>query len=233
MPNFKHVILGHHTAGDIWTTGIHTNYSEDVDATHALFVGPFLDALFDATSGVQTHWSTDVHVDEVITYELADLTGRAIAAARSQEVQVGAATGDSPPPRDCVVIGLRTQRPGRAGRGRMYLPCAAVNYLTDGLLQPGPVAFFANAVGAAITALGAAGPLPVVWRPGIAPALGDPINSVTVSRVPGSQRRRSNKIAPAYATEPVVLAAAGQSQQAQRRQELRQAPSAAELQMQA
>jgi hypothetical protein len=201
MAIFRHVMGGPGAAGDVWTSRLHTIGTGTIDAAQAAWEA-FI-AQFPLVAGVSGFWPGEVQIDQASTYQLDPLTGKSTALRLGSASVAGTSTGDASPPRDCLVVGLRTAKPGPGGRGRMYLPLVARTSLeANGLIlssvQTSLAAFFANI----LNDMASSGFTPVVWRQGS--TTGDIITSVTISAVPGSQRRRSNKIAPRY--ESAVLA---------------------------
>lgn len=195
MAIYKHVMGGPGAAGDVWTSGLHTIGTGTIDAAHAAWE-TFVTG-FTGIAGVTPLWPTEVKIDTIATYLLDSGTGKSTALKLGAVSVIGTSAGEASPPRDCLVVGLRTPKPGPGGRGRMYLPLVAkTNLQANGLIlasvQTTIAAFAANA----LNDLNTAGFTPVVWRKGS--TIGDIITSVTVSAVPGNQRRRSNKIAPRY-----------------------------------
>lgn len=182
-------------AGDVWTTRLHTIGTGTVDAAQAAWQ-VFVSALT-GPSALTPLWPNEVRVDTAATYQLDPLTGKSTSLRLGSASVTGAATGDASPPRDCLVVGLRTAKPGPGGRGRLYLPLVArTNLEATGLILPSVQTTVAAHFAATLSDLNIAGFTPVVWRQGS--TTGDIITSVTISAVPGNQRRRSNKIAPRY-----------------------------------
>lgn len=195
MTVFKHVMGGPGAAGDVWTSGLHTIGSGTIDAAQTAWTA-FVNHVGGLT-GLGPIWPTEVAVATANTYSLDPTTGKSTALVLGSVTLAGTATGDASPPRDCLVIGLRTNKPGPGGRGRMYLPLINRSGLSStGLISPTNQTLIAGVLATGLEDLAAAGFVPSVWRPG-APT-GDTIHSVTVSAVPGNQRRRSNKISPQY-----------------------------------
>jgi hypothetical protein len=201
MTVFKHVMGGPGAAGDVWTSGLHTTGVLSVSAAQTAWVAFVADVA--GASGLGPLWPTEVSVATANTYTLDPTSGKATALVLGSVTAAGTAVGDASPPRDAVVIGLRTNKPGPAGRGRMYLPLVNRGALTaTGLITSTAQTTIAGAFAAALSDLATAGLLPVVWRPG-SPS-GDAIIGVTVSAVPGNQRRRSNKISPQYVSATIA-----------------------------
>jgi hypothetical protein len=211
MPIYKHSISGPGAAGDVWTSGVHSFHTiSNVGEAHAQWETAAA-AIFGG-AGVRTYWAPGTTANELATYQLEPTTGRATAVLRSSIAIAGISAGAQGPPRDCVVVGLRTVVPGARGRGRMYLPGVALSHLTaDGLIVDAVRQAIADHFGSGLFAMEVASYIPGIWAaphaagPGGVPpevfGAGDSIiglTSVSVSAVPGTQRRRSNKIPAGY-----------------------------------
>lgn len=171
-----------------------------------------------ALADIHTAWSTlvasmfsgaygglltvDQLVDQVITDALDPVTGKNTAQARSAVTYKGSLAAEPvTPQRSSIVFGLRTALPTRAGRGRMYWPGPAGSKLTNtGELASAD----ANTIAAELaTALGtfSATSTPVIYHR--ASKTSTTVTQVTVGLVLGSQRRRTNKVSPSYASANV------------------------------
>lgn len=198
MTILKHVLGGPQSAGDQWTSGFHSfGANLTAAAAHALLSA----AVNTAIGGTQLaqYLAPTTRITDLTTYVLDEVTGKAIDVARSAVNIVGTSAGAQAPPRAATVIGLRTNRPGPRGRGRMYLPAPALsNFDANGLITAGA----RNGIGGAMSSLMAQcrsrGLDPGLFdRSGLNPEI-VPFHQVTVGAVAGSQRRRTNKIPPGY-----------------------------------
>lgn len=128
------------------------------------------------------------------TCHLGSTSGESFAVLSTTTPGVGGAALQSPTPNVAALIRKQTDRGGRRGRGRMYLPWFANE--TD-LDEAGVIATTrANTLTSAFTAWVAAHlsndvPLAVLHEPGISPT-GDPsmVLSMFCDRVVATQRRR-------------------------------------------
>jgi hypothetical protein len=91
------------------------------------------------------------------------------------------------------ILKLQTDTPGRAGRGRVYIPAPSNGFLTTGLIDT-DLDYF---LGTALTNLrtrflfsSGVGPLAILVAPRNNPADYKKVTSLTFSRFPGIQRRR-------------------------------------------
>jgi hypothetical protein len=143
----------------------------------------------------------DVTITELATDSLDPLTGRNTAQVKSAVALAGTGTGATLPPRDCVVVGLRTALPTKSGRGRMFWPCVDAGHLTPtGLLVGTDATTLSNAFGNAMTTLKVTAQ-PVVWHQKTRNF--DTVLYITVGTVLGTQRRRTNRVFNSYATKTI------------------------------
>jgi hypothetical protein len=143
----------------------------------------------------------DVTITELVTDALDAATGKNTAQTKSAVALVGTGAGATTSPRDCVVVGLRTALPTRAGRGRMYWPAPDATHLTPtGMLIGGDASALAIAFGNAMTTLKTS-TIPVVWHQNTKTY--DNVTYVTVGSIIGTQRRRTNRVFNAYATKTI------------------------------
>jgi hypothetical protein len=195
MAIYKHVMSGPGAAGDVWTVGLHSSGVGTLAAAHSAFQA-FITSLT-GPSAIGPVWTLATQIQELVSYTLNPATGRATAKVQSSVSVGGTSTGGQPDPRSCVVVGLRSTVPGPSGRGRMYFPAPSLDNLTaDGLIEEACRTTIAGSIAAGLGDMGGSGFVPVVWS--VSNPAGSPIQSVTVSQVPGTQRSRSNKIPNAY-----------------------------------
>lgn len=201
MAIYKHVLGGPGVAGDQWVSGLHSSGTGTQSAAHAAFAA-FVTSAFGASATAQ-YWPEGTSIGELITYTLNTVDGKATSVVRSSVSINGAGSALAPAPRDTLTIGLRTATPGPRGRGRMFLPGVALDNLTpEGLHEDAVKTAIAGYVGSALATMRGAGFSPVIWQ--IPSSTGLPVTGVTISAVPGTQRRRSNKISPDYAVASVA-----------------------------
>lgn len=198
MTTFRHRVTGPGSAGDIWVTTLHSSSANTLASVHTAwttFVNSFLSGTLDAM------WNTHVSATQTITDQLDPLTGKNVAQAVSAITQTGTGAGGSVSPRNCLVIGLRTTLPTKAGRGRMYWPSPDdSHYATTGKFVDADMATIANGFGTALTTFKATS-TPVIYHR--ASRTFDTVTSCTVGDIPGTQRRRTNKVTNTYATHAV------------------------------
>jgi hypothetical protein len=203
MAFFKHVVAGPQEPGDFWSTSFHSTGTLAIANAHAQFA-LWVAAVFGDTALVSAY-PVGFKVRDLTTYTVSELDGKATGVVRSGTVIDGTGTGKDLPPRDCLVLGLRTAAPGGRGRGRMYLPALDANSLdVNGVWLPSVLTTVLGVISTGFQDLIAAGVTPAVWSSvGNVPPVqyqAIPVTGFTMSVVPGSQRRRSNKIQPQYTT---------------------------------
>jgi hypothetical protein len=189
---------------------MHSQGAGSLSTVHAAwtsFVNGFI------TSVLGPMWPNEVGATQTITDQL-DANGlHNVAQLTSAISGAGSGAGGTLSPRSCVVIGLRSSVPTKAGRGRMYWPAPDSTHL----LGTGNL----NSTDAAAISTGFATRLatfkltsqPVVLHRGYdklndvpvtpVPSTWDNVVSVTVGVVLGTQRRRTNRVANAYASTGV------------------------------
>lgn len=198
MPVFRHRVTGPGSAGDIWVSTLHSNSAGSLAAVHTAWT-TLINTFITGTMGAL--WNTHQSATETITDQLDPVTGKNVAQASSAISLVGTGSGGSVSPRTCMVIGLRTALPTRAGRGRMYWPSPDDGHFqTSGVYASADVTTVANGFATALTTFKATA-TPVVFHRKTLTF--DTITNTSVGVIPGTQRRRTNKVAQSYATHTV------------------------------
>src|SRR5574337_1274022 len=119
MTIFRHRISGPGPAGDIWVNTMHSSSNATLAQAHAAWVA--LIGKFYATV-MEPLWSTQVEATACETDQLDPATGKNVGQIQSDLTIKGTGTGLQLPQRMAVVVGLRTNLPTRAGRGRVFVP---------------------------------------------------------------------------------------------------------------
>jgi len=136
-------------------------------------------------------WNTHMSATSVTTDQLDPLTFKNVAQATTAITEVGTGTGGTPSPRNCLVIGLRTAVPTKAGRGRMYWPSPDdSHYTSSGLFSTTDTATIATAFASGLTGFRSSA-TPIIFHRRLGTF--DSITTVTVGDIPGTQKRRTNK----------------------------------------
>lgn len=195
MPTFRHRASGPGTAGDVWTVTMHSTSSDSLSNVHTAWQTAVADFL-GTTLG--PYWASQQECNSLQTDQLDPSTGKNVAQANSTVSLKGTGEGNAIDPRSSVVTGLRTATPTRAGRGRMYWPAVQDTSLTaDGLISAAVCTAIAAGLADALGTM-ATTAQPVIYHAELRTTTA--ITSVTVGQVLGTQRRRTNKVAPSYAS---------------------------------
>jgi len=208
MTIYRHRVTGPGSAGDTWTTTLHSQGAASLATVHAAFQ-TLVTGFIGTTLGAM--WPNETSATQVITDQL-DANGlHNVGQLSSTITAVGTGTGGTLSPRTCLVIGLRTAVPTKAGRGRMFWPAPDVTHLTGaGQLQSADATTLSNAFAARLTTFKATSQ-PVVLHRGhdartvggipepLVPSTFDNITTVTIGIILGTQRRRTNRVTNAYA----------------------------------
>lgn len=198
MTVFRHRVTGPGAAGDIWVSTMHSSSANTLASVHTAWT-TFINTFCSGTMNAM--WNTHVSATETITDQLDPITGKNVAQALSGISQVGTGTGGSVSPRVCMVIGLRTALPTRAGRGRMYwVSPDDSHYATTGKFVDADATTINTAFATALTTFKATS-TPVIYHR--TSHTFDVVTTTTIGDVPGTQRRRTNKVAQTYASHAV------------------------------
>jgi hypothetical protein len=206
MTVYLHRYNGVLPAGDIFSFGWHgtTTLSLSLSHNNALtWESTFWEGGGGAV-GYNTVLVPGVNLQNVTTYQLDTVFPyRTVAVASSDFTDPGLSVANSLPQDVSVVVSLRTDTPGRTGRGRIYLPAPDVTTLTaNGELK---TATQTNVAFAAQTAFGLvvlAGEVPVIFSRST--GLAKDIIRVGVGTVFDRQSRRVNKVATVRDFLPVI-----------------------------
>ena len=203
MSIFRHRITGPGPEGDIWTTGLYSDGSASIATAHAAWK-TFSDAFFG--SDMAGIWPTATQATEIITDQLDADGHHNVAQERTTVDYKGLGEGLQLPQRSAVVVGLRTALPTRAGRGRMYVPAPdSTSLVSTGLLSQTVADSISGSAATALATMTAVVQVVIAHRD---PATGGissttPVTYVTVGQVLGTQRRRTNKVANNYQSNPL------------------------------
>ena len=198
MTIYRHRVTGPGSAGDIWVSTLHSSSANTLASVHTAWT-TFVNSFCSGTMNAM--WNTHMSATETITDQLDPVTGKNVAQSISSITQVGTGAGGTPSPRVCIVVGLRTALPTRAGRGRMYWPAPDDgHFATTGKFVDADCTTIATGFATALTTFKATA-TPVVFHR--SHLTFDTITNVTVGDIPGTQRRRTNKDTQVYATHTV------------------------------
>lgn len=199
MTIYRHRAFGALPQGDSWTVTMHSSGVAALTTVHAAWVAA-LTAQFAGTYGDSI--PIELGCDGAVTDQLDPATGKNVAQDTSSLSLKGAIAGGTlSPQRTAIVMGLRTALPTRSGRGRQYWPGPDVSVLTpEGGIDNTLAANLAADWAAALSTFASTN-APIVYHRDT--RTGTNITAVTVGQVLGTQRRRTNKVLPAYSTATV------------------------------
>ena len=193
MTVYRHRFGGLGPAGDVWQCVIHSASDLVIDTVHTQFENQFI---ADLLSTMQPLWNANTGVTFDVTDELDAVTGKTIDQRVGAPVGPGTSVAQASPQGLAIVVSWVTPLPGKHGRGRIFLPAPVVT------------AFNANGLLSTATQTAVAGGMESArsdFSLYSTPALYDKVHKtsttitgVRVSDKPSYQRRRLNKIAPAY-----------------------------------
>lgn len=198
MTIFRHRVSGPGSGGDIWVSTMHSSSVSGLTAVHGaweFFISTF------CSSTMNAMWNTHQSATTVVTDQLDPVTYKNVAQASSAITEVGTGTGGTPSPRTCMVIGLRTAVPTKAGRGRMYWQSPDdSHFTTGGAYATADCTTVANAFASGLTGFRTTA-TPIIFHRRFGTF--DTITKVTVGDIPGTQRRRTNKDPVIYESAPI------------------------------
>jgi hypothetical protein len=200
-------IRGTGPGSEIWQTGYwgNTNLTTYTQST--------LDALTLNLAGYATTWwnlikstiYTSYSFNEVRTYYY-ETNGRTadVASIAVNTPNPGTNASALAPIDTAMVCSLRTAKPGRSHRGRMYIPYHGATQPT-GLVVASAATTYNNSTAAMLSAVNTGTALDVVV---VSPTLGDStkVTSTTMDLKPDVQRRRVNRLAGGTPAVSVVTA---------------------------
>ena len=195
MTVFRHRAGGPGSAGDEWVTTLHTVGIASVSAAHEAF-NAFLNAAI--VPHLLDMWTPGTQITQTQTDQLDDFGWHNVAQVTTSNVFTGTSPGSAPSPSACMVVGLRSESPTRAGRGRMYLPSpSGAHYNAAGRFIVAQCENVATDFAAGLRIL----------RDTVDPVIAHAssrtttiVTRVTVGDIPGEQRRRVNKDSVTYST---------------------------------
>lgn len=207
MTYYRHELTGPIAAGDLWTATVHSTGSPDIVAAHTAWT-TCASAIANA---IKTYWPSKTQTSGVKTFQLDDNNGRNKALQQSNLAVIGAVATSMGTPQSALTVGLRTNVPTRAGRGRFYLPGLSNSNLdANGLWLPATVTALTPLIATAIKNMSATFQVVVYHRHpkdingANLPPNGTTVTSITIGVIPNVQRRRVNKVNQSYTTGATV-----------------------------
>jgi hypothetical protein len=198
MPLYRHRVTGPGPAGDVWVSTLHSAGLASLVDAHEAFRA-FCDVGIGTT--LKTFWPLTTKCTTIITDQLDEVTLHNTAQQSDVNNIIGTSVGKSVSQRNCLVVGMRTPTPTRAGRGRMFLPSPSADHYTNtGEFIDAEIDTLSNDFAAGLTAMRATIQPVLLHR---ATRTTTPITRVTIGNIPGIQRRRTNKVTQTYAHQSV------------------------------
>jgi hypothetical protein len=193
MTLYRHRVSGPGAAGDVWVSTLHSVGIASLVDAHEAFRQFVITAI---GTTLKTFWPTTTKATQIMTDQLDEFTWKNVAQLTDVHNEIGTSVGKAVSQRDCLVVGLRTPLPTRAGRGRMFLPSPSADHYTNvGEFISAELDTLASDFGSALATM----------RGTIQPVIAHrntktttPITRVTIGNVPGIQRRRTNKVTQTY-----------------------------------
>jgi hypothetical protein len=211
MTIYRHRVTGPGSAGDMWTTTMHSQGAAALATVHAAW-GSLVAGFIGSILGPM--WPNEVSATSITTDQL-DANGiHNVGQATSAVSHIGSGAGATLSPRTCVVLGLRTALPTRSGRGRMYWPAPDASHLTaSGNLVSADASAIAAGFATRLTTFKTTS-APIILHRGHdkdangnpitpVPSTFDPVTNTSVGVILGTQRRRTNRVLNAYSANPI------------------------------
>jgi hypothetical protein len=203
-PIVRVLIRGTISGTQTWSAGFACSSSTVPTATQlqtfvTSIAGTPFTTFITATSGLRTFMATGLtRVDRMDAYYIPANSRVATLSATAALVNSNTGTGTGvQPAQSCVVASLRTNTPGRSGRGRMYFPADGLALSSVGQIAQGNANALSSSLAAYFTAVNAtalgAGSVNVVVPTS---KFGAPftVTRVVVDTETDIQRRHANKL---------------------------------------
>lgn len=207
QPHLRIVFRGTLPGGEVWSTtcALEALGLEGVGAQAA--ADDCRDAMSTFVGSAGSRTSSAITFTGVDAYQIGT-DGRATDQWVSNMATPTVGNGSpSSPPQCTMVISLRTGLPGRARRGRMYIPTMAAVVGADALVSTATQGLFADAAGTLMNSINDAGVVDNPYRLVVASGVGSgalyPVQTIQVGRVIDTQRRRRNSLAEGYVSRAI------------------------------
>lgn len=193
---YRHRLSGTNPAGDIWSCTFHSQSDLILTTVHPAVTAQVEGDLLAAMAPL---WTPGVHATEFVTDQLEDVHGHAVAQQRTTIDVPGTSVAAQPGQGASVVVGWVTERPGRKGRGRIFLPGPAISgYAANGLLSDATATAVKNAAASMLADIRGT-TVPVLLELSTVAHVTTVVGTTTITdaRVnvkPSYQRRRLNKV---------------------------------------
>jgi len=196
MTIYLHRFSGILPAGDIYSTGWHSNSGLPLVSSHANAV-TWANEVWTGTipiPGIATFQALGSTLTKVTTYALQGFFPFNAVGVLETDVSIDGSSGGQPLPQDlAIVASLRTDDPSRKGRGRMYLPVCDNGGLTNqGELATGYLNGYLNALQNGWSIVNALGERPVIFSRST--GVFQDVTRFGVGHIFDRQSRRVNKV---------------------------------------
>lgn len=193
MATYRHRISGNGPAGDVWNCVMHSTSALDIDTVHTQFNNQIVGDLLTA---MQPLWHTTTDCNSTVTDLLDPVTGHATDQRRESPDVPGTSTDQMVTQGVSIVCSWTTPRPGKHGRGRIFLPGPVItSYTANGLLATAACTAVRNAAESFIADFAPYATLVLLNKATMGTTQ---ITGARVSNKPSYQRRRMNKVAGTY-----------------------------------
>lgn len=196
MTFYRLTARGHTPNGEIFTFTLHCQnvsgtLSGAASAWHTA-LGLLWNGVASPADSIKQCISTGVGIDASVVDSLNPLNGKNDTQQVTSETLVGTNATATLPPQDAVVASLRSAKATKAGRGRFFLPPFCQDQTAGGQLAATPQGQVRTAVQKMVQSLNGAGYIVGIFHRSTITI--DPVVSVDVSSVIGTQRRRRDKL---------------------------------------
>lgn len=198
MTIYRHV-MGGATPGERWECTIHTQSTLTLAASQSAWataVATLWNGLAAPTDNIDQLIHTDVTVDVASTSQLDPTTFRQTAKASTDPALAGTGTTTTLPPQVSAGVTWLSASDTKSGRGRIYLPPMDAATVSSGRIAGAAVAIISAAATGMLHSLTFADSTPIIF--GQKTHTVTPITATRVGDVWDTQRRRRDKLVPAY-----------------------------------
>lgn len=198
MTIYRHV-MGGATPGERWECTFHTQSTLTPAASQTAWlaaVSTFWNGLDAPLDNFDQLAPTDVTLDTVSTSQLDPVTFRQVAKLAGNPDFAGTGTTQMLPPQCSAGVTWLTASDTKSGRGRNYLPPMDAATLAAGRISGAAVTILSAAVTGMMHSLTFADSTPIVFSTKSHTVT--PITGIRVGDVFDTQRRRRDKLVPAY-----------------------------------
>lgn len=209
-----YTIQGRSPGGEKWSIGLRTGAvspptEANLDLLAAMVANHFQNMISTGTDGIQARNPTTWFFDSVTGRHVTELGITDVLGSPQVFTTQGQAATQYQPDQIAVAVSLLTAKPGRSGRGRVYLPVLSIAGIVNSRLTTAQAQAFATDFAVFLDAIKSdttvgVGPFPICIQSRKGPGVPPPVNRVQVGDVFDTQRRRRDKLVENYASADVV-----------------------------